>query len=81
MEVQYSGLAHTLQTAAIAVLIFVICAYIPKLNYKSQLAKLPVFGGPTSGEKQRQHFLYHAKTIYLEGYKKVHKVASPTSGY
>lgn len=71
MEIQYTGLAHTLQTAAIAVLIFAVCALVPKLNYKSQLAKLPVFGGPTSGEKQRQNFLLHAKKIYFEGYEKV----------
>ena len=71
MDVQYLGLAHTLQTAAIAALIFAACALVPKLNYKSQLSKLPVFGAEASGEKQRQVYLQHAKRIYLEGYAKV----------
>lgn len=70
MEVQYSGLAHTLQTVAIATLVFAACALLPKLNYRSKMAKLPVFGGQASGEKQRQTFLFNAKKIYLDGYEK-----------
>ncbi|KAJ4994467.1 cytochrome P450 [Stagonosporopsis vannaccii] len=80
MEIQYTGVAHTLQTAAIAALIFAVCALLPKLNYRSQLAKLPVFGGPASGEKQRQAYLNSAKKIYLDGYEKfkdsVYRIAS-----
>ncbi|KAH6618782.1 cytochrome P450 monooxygenase-like protein [Boeremia exigua] len=80
MELQYTGLAHTLQTAAIAALIFVVCAFLPKLNYKSQLAKLPIFGGSSSGEKQRQAYLSSAKKMYIEGYEKfkdsVYRIAS-----
>lgn len=80
MEAQYLGLAHTLQTAAIAALIFAACALLPKLNYRSQLSKLPVFGAEASGEKQRQVFLQHAKRIYREGYVKfkesVYRIAS-----
>ena len=73
MEIQYTGLTHTLQTAAVAALIFAVCALLPRLNYKSQLAKLPVFGGPASGEKQRQAYLNSAKKMYLDGYAKVRK--------
>src|SRR5690242_38541 len=71
MEIQYTSFAHTLQTAAIAALIFAACALLPKFNYRSQLAKLPVFGGSASGEKQRQAYLKSAKKMYLEGYEKV----------
>lgn len=67
----FEGLFHTLQTAAVAVLIFAVCAYIPKFQYKAQLAKLPVFGGSGSGEKQRQTYLTSSKKLYDEGYKKV----------
>jgi hypothetical protein len=71
MEIQYTGLAHTVQTAVVAALIFAACALLPKFNYKSQLAKLPVFGGPATGEKQRQTYLNSAKKIYFSGYEKV----------
>lgn len=71
MEFQYSGLAHSLQTAVVAALIFAACTLLPRLNYRSQLAKLPIFGGPATGEKQRQTYLKSAKTIYLSGYEKV----------
>ncbi|KAF2622679.1 cytochrome P450 monooxygenase-like protein, partial [Macroventuria anomochaeta] len=80
MELQYTGLAHTIQTAAIAALLFAACALLPKLNYRSHLAKLPVFGGSASGEKQRQAYLNSAKKMYLDGYEKfkdsVYRIAS-----
>jgi predicted transposase YbfD/YdcC len=66
-----AGMAHTLQTVAIAALIFVACAYIPKLKQRAQLAKLPVFEGSTGGEKHRQGYLKSAKDLYNEGYQKV----------
>ena len=71
MEEQHVELAHILQTAAVAALLFAVCALLPKLNYRSHLTKLPVFGGPASGEKQRQAYLYSAKKMYLDGYVKV----------
>lgn len=71
METQsYAGLTHTLQTVAIATLIFALCACIPKLDYRLKLAKLPVFGA-SSSEKQRQLYIKSAKQIYSDGYKKV----------
>jgi hypothetical protein len=74
METQsYAGLAHTLQTVAIATLIFAVCAFIPKLDYRLKLAKLPVFGASSSGEKQRQIYIKSAKQMYSDGYKKVGK--------
>ena len=74
MEFQtLAGLSHTLQTTVVAILIFAGCAYLPKLNYRSQLAKLPVLGGSTTGEKQRQTYLSSAKKMYDEGYTKVNR--------
>ncbi|CAO2651171.1 Nn.00g094680.m01.CDS01 [Neocucurbitaria sp. VM-36] len=66
----FAGLSHTLQTVVLAILIFAVCAYFPKLNYRAQLAKLPVLGGPTGGEKQRQTYLSSARNMYDEGYIK-----------
>jgi hypothetical protein len=72
MEFQnLAGLAYTLQTAAIAALIFAACAYVPKFKYRAQLAKLPVFSGANGGEKHRQGYLNSAKVLYNEGYQKV----------
>jgi hypothetical protein len=58
-----TGLTHTLQTAAIAALIFAVCAYIPKLKQRSQLSKLPTISAAG--------YLTNAKKIYKEGYQKV----------
>jgi hypothetical protein len=66
-----AGLSHTMQTVAIAALIFAVCAYFPKLQRKSQLGKLPVLGGLETGEKKRQVYLASARKIYEEGYAKV----------
>jgi hypothetical protein len=45
-----------------------------------KLAKLPLFGASSSGEKQRQIFIKSAREIYNDGYKKfknsVYRVAS-----
>jgi hypothetical protein len=72
METQtFARLSHTLQTAAIAVLIFAVCAYLPKLKNKSQLRRLPALGDAGTGEKQRQSFLASAKNMYQEGNAKV----------
>lgn len=71
MDIQYSRLLHTFQTAAIAIVIFAVYTLLPKLKYRSQLANLPVFGGSSKGEKLRQAYLTSAKHIYLEGYQKV----------
>ncbi|RYN54751.1 hypothetical protein AA0118_g9129 [Alternaria tenuissima] len=63
-------LTHTLQTAAIAALIFAICAYVPKLKRKAQLGSIPTLGGLQGGEKQRQAYLASAKKMYEDGYTK-----------
>ncbi|KAL5448482.1 hypothetical protein PMIN07_001004 [Paraphaeosphaeria minitans] len=69
MEVQsFRSLAHSAQTVVIAALIFVACYYLPKLNFEAQLAKLPAFA--EGGEKQRNEFLKHGKSMYLQGYEK-----------
>jgi len=62
-----ASLAHPMQTAVVAALILVICAYLPKLRYRAQLAKLPVFSEATSGKD----FFSAAKEWYDEGYAKV----------
>jgi len=66
-----AGLAHTLQTAAIATLVFAACTYIPKLQQRVQLWRLPCFSGSIGGEKYRQGYLKSAKDLYSEGYQKV----------
>lgn len=65
-----SGFAHTLQTVAFATIIFAACVLLPKINYRTQLAKLPAYGSPAS-EKQRQAYLKSAAKMYREGYEKV----------
>lgn len=72
MEFQaFAGATHTLQTLAAAVLVFAICAYLPKLQYRSQVAKLPLFGTTSAGEKQRKEYIASSKQIYIGGYQKV----------
>jgi hypothetical protein len=64
MEFQtIAGLAHTLQTAAVAALIFAACTYIPRLRQRAQLAKLPTISS--------ESYLKSAKELYKEGYQKV----------
>ncbi|KAH7398762.1 ent-kaurene oxidase [Phaeosphaeria sp. MPI-PUGE-AT-0046c] len=65
----FGSLAHTLQTAALAAIIFAVCASLPKLKYKAQLSRLPTLGGPTSGEHHRKGFLQSARQMYADGYK------------
>jgi hypothetical protein len=63
MEIQtLVGLAHTLQTVAIAALIFAACTFILKLRHRAQLAKLPSISG--------DGYLTSAKELYREGYQK-----------
>lgn len=72
METQnFTNIAHTLQTVGIATLIFAVCLFIPKINYRAKLARLPAFGGASSGEKQRKAYLESAKQMYNEGFQKV----------
>lgn len=63
-------LSHTLQTTAIAALIFAICALFPKLQRRVQLGKLPTLSGLQGGEKQRQEYIASAKKMYQDGYGK-----------
>jgi hypothetical protein len=71
-----ASLAHPMQTAVIAALILVICTYFPKLRYRAQLAKLPVFSESKGGKE----FLNSAKEWYDEGYQKV-RLASALGEY
>jgi hypothetical protein len=66
-----AGLSHTVQTVAIATVIFAVCAYLPKLQRKLQLGKLPVLSGLETGEKQRKAYLASARKLYQDGYAKV----------
>ncbi|KAF2131134.1 cytochrome P450 monooxygenase-like protein [Dothidotthia symphoricarpi CBS 119687] len=65
-----TGLSHVVQSAAVAALVMIIYALLPTISYRSQLAKLPSFGGSVGDEKHRQAFLKDAKAMYIEGYKK-----------
>jgi hypothetical protein len=64
----YARMAHTLQTAAMAALVFALFTYVPKLKQRIQLAKLPAFSGTTSGTKD---YLSSAKQLYADGYQRV----------
>lgn len=66
----FGSLAHSLQTAALAAIIFAVCASLPKLKHKTQLSRLPNLGGSTSGEEHRKGYLQSARQMYSEGYKK-----------
>ncbi|KAF2190763.1 ent-kaurene oxidase [Zopfia rhizophila CBS 207.26] len=66
-----SGVSHTLQTASVATLIFVACVFISQINYKAQLARLPIIGAEAGGsEKRRKVYLQSARKLYNEGYEK-----------
>ncbi|KAH7062023.1 cytochrome P450 monooxygenase-like protein [Paraphoma chrysanthemicola] len=67
----FASLARTVQTAVIAVLIFAVCAYVPELKRKAQLAKLPVFSDNMGGKKHRQGYLKSMKDVYSEGCQKL----------
>jgi hypothetical protein len=70
METQLFAIpAHTTQAFVFASVLFAIFAYIANLYYRLELAKLPLFGSHSSGEKQRQFFLTSAKIIYTDGYR------------
>ena len=73
MDTQVLGnLSQTLSTAAIAAFIFAVFVYIPKIQRKIQLSKLPVLSvNDKWGEKQRQEYLTSARKLYEEGHAKV----------
>lgn len=60
----YTGLAHTMQTAAIAALVFAAVTYAPKVMRQVQLAKIPSFNTP-KGTVQS------TRNLFQEGYRKV----------
>lgn len=67
----FAGLAHSLQTAAIAAIILVVCISIPKLKHRAQLSRLPTLGECMTGDKNRKDYLESARQLYAEGYRKV----------
>ena len=69
MDIQSLGLAHVLQSFAIASLVLLAYLYIPRINLNAQLRKLPVFGGDRS-EKYRIEYLKHAKNMHIDAYVK-----------
>jgi hypothetical protein len=60
----YIGFAHTIQTAAVAALIFAVVTYAPKLKRRAQLAKIPTFA-TSKGSVQS------TRDMFQEGYRKV----------
>lgn len=66
-------IVRTLQTTAIAAVIFAACVLLPKLQTKAQLGKLPS-ASPDSGEKARQAFMASAKKLYRDGYHNVQRI-------
>jgi hypothetical protein len=63
------SVTHTLQTVAIAALIFALVLCIPQINLKTQLARLPSYTYDNS--EKRKTYLSHAKKLYSDGYKQV----------
>jgi hypothetical protein len=71
MDIQHwAGVSHALQTIAAASLVFAACVYLPRLNFKAQLAKLPPLDYE-GGINSRTAFLQSAKKMYLAGYQQV----------
>jgi hypothetical protein len=71
METQlFAVQAPTTQALILASVVFAILVYLPSLDQRLKLAKLPLFGSHSSGEKQRQFFLTSAEKIYTDGYRK-----------
>ena len=64
----YVGITYTLQTAAIAALVFVLFTFAPKLKQQFQLAKIPAL---SKSKDARTGLLKSVKEIYIDGYKKV----------
>nr|QRG28988.1 cytochrome P450 steroid hydroxylase [Curvularia lunata] len=60
---------RALQTTAIAAVLFVAWTYIPKLQYKAHLKKLPSLT-PEGSVKARANFMASAKKMYQDGYEK-----------
>src|ERR1700709_525384 len=72
MEVQlFTGLTQTLQTVAIAALVFAACFYLQKIHHSAQIAKLPAFHNAISSETHRKEYLKSARSMYKEGCEKV----------
>ncbi|KAH6875624.1 cytochrome P450 monooxygenase-like protein [Alternaria rosae] len=63
----YVKITYTLQTAAIAALVFVLFTFAPKLKQQFQLAKIPAL---SKSKDARTGLLKSVKEIYIEGYKK-----------
>jgi hypothetical protein len=67
----FARMAHTLQTAAIAALVFALFACIPRIKQRMQLAKLPAFTASKDGGSHGKGYLKSAKDMYSEAYQKV----------
>jgi hypothetical protein len=68
-----SGVSQTLQTVAIATIIFSACLFLSQVNFRAQLAMamLPAVAQPGNREKKRLSYLHAAKGLYAQGYKQV----------
>lgn len=69
MELELASLSHTLQTAAIASLVFAFLTLIPRINFAKRLRSFPAYQYE-DGSKKRTTYLTSAKKLYLEGYAK-----------
>lgn len=71
VELQYlGGGSHMPQTIAIASIVFVALYFLPRINYRAQLAKLPAFSYDQGSEK-RATYLKSARSLYSNGYQQV----------
>ncbi|KAF2740990.1 cytochrome P450 [Polyplosphaeria fusca] len=70
MELQsIAGFSHTVQTAAVATIIFAACICFSQINWYKQFSKLPAFtGNQGSFDTRRKAYHKSARQMYTDGY-------------
>ena len=67
-----NSVPHTLQTVALATLIFAVCIFFSQINFYAQFRKIPAYTGNRGSSKKRQTaYLESARKFYEDGYKQV----------
>lgn len=69
MELEIAGLSQTLQTAAIASLVFAILVLIPQISFAKSLRNFPAYEYDDRSKKRSTYFS-QGKRLYQEGYAK-----------
>ncbi|KAH6611683.1 ent-kaurene oxidase [Boeremia exigua] len=78
--ISFNGAGHTLQTVAVASLIFSAFLLLSNLRDRFQLAKLPELKSCNSSEQHRMAYMQSALKMYSDGYRqfkdRVYRIAS-----